>query len=90
MLPGAFRLSSAPRPPRIVSAVPFLGNDETLGARAPKPVLPGTACPPASASYQKLVVIETIWIYEAAAIGFGVVFALFCSEPFPLSWGFAG
>src|SRR6202044_210732 len=45
MLPVAFRSSSAPRPPRIVinSAVRFLPNDETLGACAPKPVLPGKA-----------------------------------------------
>src|SRR5580692_1957100 len=67
MLPVAFRLSSAPRPPRIVSAAPFLRHDETLGARAFKPVLAGKACPPASATYQKLVVIQTIWIHESAA-----------------------
>src|SRR5258708_39624645 len=41
MLPVVFRLSSAPRPHRIVSAAPNLRNDETPGSRVqlclPKP-----------------------------------------------------
>ena len=43
--------------------------------------------PPASATYQKLVVIETTWIYEAAAHRRRCYVCSLLSEPLPISCG---
>ena len=81
MLPVAFRLSSAPRPHRIVSTAPNLRNDETPGLAPPSRFFEESRA--RLDPYQKLVVVETIGFMKPWWLSIQTIppEALFCSFP---------